>query len=159
MKTATKPRARATPAALGQMMATLRKRNRMSQRELARLSDISYTQIGALEQGQGGFPSPLTLRALAKGLASDDFQEQGYDPIKADAFYRQLMETSGYLGGLAGGGPVRRTNQDEVVGYLNQRTDDLDVAEMLVGLAERWQELEPEDQHVAKRLMAGWLKD
>src|SRR4030095_7828628 len=86
--------------ALGEVLAILRKRARLSQRELSRLSEISYTQIGDLERGRGGKPSPLTLRALARGLATDAFLDAGYDPVRADAFYRQLMDAAGYLRGL-----------------------------------------------------------
>ena len=152
-------KARPTPAALGEMMGTLRRRARMSQRELARLCDVSYTQIGDLERGQGGFPSPLTLRSIAKGLATDAFLEQGYDPIRADACYRQLMDAAGYLGGLPVDAPPKRTDEDDVVGYLTRKTSDLAVAELLVRVAEKWPELSAEDQVVAKHLLTGWVRD
>src|SRR5829696_3895101 len=89
-----------TREALGNLLSILRRRARMSQRELSRASEISYTQIGDLENARGGNPSPLTLRALSKGLATDDFLPEGHDSVRADAFYRQLMDAAGYLRGL-----------------------------------------------------------
>jgi transcriptional regulator with XRE-family HTH domain len=144
--------------ALGDTLATLRKRARLSQRELSRASDISYTQIGDLERGQGGNPSPFTLRALAKGLASDAFLEQGYDPTRADAFYRQLMGAANYLGGLPMDLPARRTTSEDIVDWIARQTGDSAVAELLVSLAQAYAELGPEDQMVMKHLAGEWIK-
>jgi transcriptional regulator with XRE-family HTH domain len=131
----------------------------MSQRELSRASEVSYTQIGDLERGQGGNPSPLTLRALARGLATDSFHPNGVEPVRADAFYRQLMEAAGYLGGLPVDAPPKRTNEDDVVAWLTARTGDTAVSEQLVALAARYPELDPEDQLVVRRLLTIWTRE
>ena len=147
------------PAALGALLSTLRNRARLSQRELARVSGISYTQIGDLERTVGGWPSPLTLRALARGLASDAFiQPTGYDVVRSDAFYRQLMDATGYLTGLPVGAPPA-TTEDDVRQYLAGRSGDTTMSDRLLALARRYPDLEPDDQLVARRLIDGWLRD
>lgn len=151
---------RRPPEALGELLILLRTRARMSQRELARASGVSYTQIGDLERGTGGSPSPITLRSLAKGLALDEFNaDVGFDPIRADAFYRQLMEAAGYLGGLPLDAPPKRTGEEDVLEYLAARSGDTAVSEQLVRLAEKYPELAPEDQMVIRRLVGTWLRD
>ena len=152
-------RTRKAPEALGHMLAALRRRARMSQRELAQHSGVSYTQIGDLERGRGGFPSPITLRALARGLATDQFREHGYDPTIADACYRQVMEAAGYLRGLPVDAPPRRTDEDAVVDWLTARTDDSAIAGLLVALAAHYPDLDPEDQLVVRRLLTTWTRE
>jgi transcriptional regulator with XRE-family HTH domain len=149
---------RRPPEALGQVMALLRSRSRLSQRELSRLSEVSYTQISDLERGQGGSPSPLTLRAIARGLASDDFEPTGVNPVRADAFYRQLMEAAGYLGGVPVDQAPKKTDADDVILYLTARTGDTAVSERLLRLAEYYPDLAVEDQMVVRRLLDVWTK-
>lgn len=73
----------------------------------------------ALDRGKPPFQERLdrllagALRALAKGLATDDFLAEGYDPVRADAFYRQLMEAAGYLSGLPIGRAPPESSTDE----------------------------------------------
>jgi transcriptional regulator with XRE-family HTH domain len=141
---------------LGEVLLGLRRRARLSQRELSRAAEISYTQISDLERGHGGNPSPLTLRALAKGLATDEFLDSGYDPQRADAFYRALMEAAGYLGGVPLGQARRGPTVEELREYLTKLTDDSAVADQMLALAERWADLDPADQAVAKRLLGMW---
>jgi transcriptional regulator with XRE-family HTH domain len=144
---------------LGEVLLGLRRRARLSQRELGRAADISYTQISDLERGQGGNPSPLTLRALAKGLATDDFLDQGYDPSRADAFYRSLMEAAGYLGGVPLGQARRAPTAEDAREYLAKVTDDAALADELLALAERWADLDPADQGLAKRFLGMWTTE
>lgn len=139
--------------ALGQILEVLRKRARMSQRELSRNSGISYTQIGDLERGDALAPSPITLRALSRGLATDNFSEGGFDAVRADAFYRQLMDAAGYLGGLPVGAPPRAPDEDDLVNYLSTKTKDSDVSARLLRLAQQYPDMAPEDQLVIKRLV------
>jgi transcriptional regulator with XRE-family HTH domain len=150
---------RQTPDALGAVMVALRRRARLSQRELSRLAEISYTQIGDLERGQGGNPSPLTLRALARGLATDQFRDEGYDPTRADAFYRQLMAAAGYLSGVPVDAPPKRIDEEDVVDWLTARTGDTALSEQLVALAARYPDLDPEDQLVVRRLLTTWIRE
>ena len=140
----------------GAVPVSLRRRARMSQRALSRASGVSYTQIGDLEHGRYN-PSPLTLRALAKGLATDDFLPEGYDQARADAFYRQLMEASGYLGGLAIG-----TDEDAAkaaLQFLSAEAGDPDFAARLLGLARRFPDMPAEEQNAARHVVGMRGKD
>ena len=153
-----------TTEALGSVLAALRRRARMSQRALSRASGISYTQIGDLENARGYNPSPLTLRALAKGLATDEFLAEGYDPMRADAFYRQLMDAAGYLGGLPIGTSQQEPPTDEeaenaALEFLSSKAGDEDLAAKLLGLARRYPDLSPEEQTAVRHLVEMWSKD
>jgi transcriptional regulator with XRE-family HTH domain len=149
---------RRPPEALANLLVTLRTRARMSQRELSRTSEVSYTQIGDLERSAGGSPSPITLRALARGLAADDSQPNGYNPVRADAFYRQLMAAAGYLTGVTTDAPPKQTDAQDVIAFLAGASGDTDIATKLVRLAERWPELSVDDQMVARHLVGTWAK-
>src|SRR5438046_2953583 len=107
----------------------------MSQRELARTSDISYTQVGDLEGGTGGHPSPLTLRAIARGLATDALDPNDIDFTKADAYYRQFMQAAGYLRGLAEGPDHHKTSEEDVLDYLRARSGDWALPNLLIEVA------------------------
>jgi transcriptional regulator with XRE-family HTH domain len=152
---------RDVPRDLGATLAAIRQRARMSQRELSRVSDVSYTQIGDLERGTGGNPSPLTLRALAKGLATDAFLTEGYEPIRADAFYRQLMDAAGYLRGLPVESPPQdgpqEVTEDAVVQFLSSRAGDATLAANLAQLAHRYPDLSPDEQTVVRHLVGTWV--
>jgi transcriptional regulator with XRE-family HTH domain len=131
----------------------------MSLRELSKYADISYTQISAIENGSGGNPSPITLRAISRGLAVDEFNDGKVDQIRADAFYRQLMDAAGYLGGLPIDAPAPETDDDDVVRYLAARVNDSDLAERLMRLVNRYPEMERDDQVVVRRLVESWVRD
>jgi transcriptional regulator with XRE-family HTH domain len=142
---------------LGSLLALLRKRARMSQRELSRASGVSYTQISDLERATGGKPSPTTLRSIARGLATDAVDVSDVDQAKADAFYTQLMQAAGYLRGL-GAPESNKTDEEDVIAYLTYHSGDAGVAEQLVRLARRYPELTSEEQMVAGHLIAQWAR-
>lgn len=152
--------------ALAFVLATLRRRARMSQRELSAYSKrfapdgkgVSYTQIGDLERAVGYNASPLTLRAIARGLAADEYAPGGFDQVRADAFYRQLMDAAGYLSGLPIEAPVQ-TGAGDVLEFLASKTGDSTISERLLRLAEKYPELAAEDQMVMRRLVDSWLKE
>jgi transcriptional regulator with XRE-family HTH domain len=144
---------------LGQTLSLLRRRARLSQRQLADASKISNTQIGDIEKGAGGNPSPITLRALSRGLASDEFEPGGVNQIRADAFYRQLMDAAGYLGGLPVDSPAPDMTEDAAVQFLSSRAGDSDIADRLLRLAKRYPEMAPEDQMVMRHLVDTWIKE
>src|SRR5690348_13012741 len=123
--------ARSTPADLASLLRMLRTRARTSQRELARASGISYTQVSDLEGGKGGHPSPLTLRAIARGLATDALDANDMDSARADAYYRQLMAAAGYLRPFGASTP-EETSEDDVLKFLETRSGDPGVADLLV---------------------------
>ena len=143
---------------LADLLTLLRRRARMSQRELSRASGISYTQIGDMERGQGGQPAPQTLRSLARGLATDALDLTDVDQTKADADYAQLMQAAGYLRGL---GASTRDGADEaaVMRFLTSRSGDPQIAEQLVKLARRYPELSPETQIVVRHLLGTWVQE
>lgn len=86
---------------LSDTLRRLRKRQRMSQPELASAAGISRTTITNLERGidlmTGRPPNPSTetLRCLARGLATDG--EGGHHPPLEARFYAELMDAAGYL--------------------------------------------------------------
>ena len=120
----------------------------MCQRDLSRRSGVSYTMIGDLERAAGYNASPLTLRSLARGLASfekdaDGVEVTDIDQVKADAFYRRLMEAAGYLSGLPIGTSPREAATDEdaesaALAFLSSKAGDQDLAARLLGLARRY---------------------
>lgn len=59
--------------AIGRRIAALRDARGWSVRELARRSQVSHTQIAALEAGDGGKPQPRTLDALARAFGWPDW--------------------------------------------------------------------------------------
>jgi len=146
-----------TLSELGDLLILLRRKSRMSQRELGRASGVSYTQISDLEHGEGGQPSPLTLRALARGLATDALDPDDIDQRKADAYYAQLMQAAGYLRGL-GASTQDGVDEAAVVRVLASRSGDVGIAEQLVKLARRYPELSPETQVVVRHLIGTWVR-
>jgi hypothetical protein len=105
-----------------------------------------------------------TLRALAKGLAADDRLTEGYDDVRADAFYRLLMDAAGYLGGLPIGTSQREAPTDEdaenaALQFLSSKAGDDDLAARLVGLARRYPDMSPEEQTVVRHLVGMWVKE
>lgn len=88
-------------AHLAATLKALRKRQRISQPELARLSGVSRTTIANVEgerdpmTGQPPNPQPITLRALARGLATDGDDRE--HPDLAETFYLSLMDAAGHL--------------------------------------------------------------
>jgi transcriptional regulator with XRE-family HTH domain len=143
---------------LGATLNILRRRARMTQRELSAESKISYTQIGDLEKGRGGHPSPLTLRALARGLSTDSIDET-VDQVRADAAYRQLMAAAGYLTGIYGPEAADPTSERGVIAFLAARFGDEDLAERLVRLATRYPGFPADLQGVVRYLVAEWTHD
>jgi transcriptional regulator with XRE-family HTH domain len=148
---------------LGSLLELLRRRARMSQRELSRASGISYTQIGDLERGDSLNPSPQTLRSLARGLATDNFSPEGYDAVREDAFYRQLMDSAGYLRGLPVGVSARdgdyEITEDDVVRYLARLTGDADLAAKLAKFADRYPSLSSDEQTTMRYVIGTLLKE
>ena len=155
--------------ALAAVLTTLRRRARLSQRDLARRAGVSATAIGDLERAVGYNASPLMLRAISRGLASFERDADGaevteVDQLRADAFYRQLMDAAGYLGGLPIGisQPEAQTEEDAehaALKFLSSKAGDADLAARLVGLARRYAELSPEDQIAVRHLVGMWVKD
>lgn len=95
------------PAALARALKQLRRRARLSQRALARLSGIAFTTIQGLEDerrtGERAIhPSPQTLRLLARGASADPEQPSKIDEARACAEYEKLMRAAGYLDGIVG---------------------------------------------------------
>jgi transcriptional regulator with XRE-family HTH domain len=78
------------------LLRKLRRRRRLSQRELATQAALSPTAIGNLERGKDDRtgkaiqPRPETLRHVARGLATDPEDGQ-FDEAAADEMYAQLM--------------------------------------------------------------------
>ena len=81
------------PAALGQTLEWLRKRNRLSQRRLALLSGVSRETVSLIERGVS-LPRPDTLECLARGLALDPDGELD-EPRFAD-YHARLFRAAGY---------------------------------------------------------------
>jgi hypothetical protein len=102
--------------------------------------------------------SPNDLRALANRLPADDFVPEGYEPTRADAFYRQLMGAANYLNGLPMDLPARRQTTEDVVDWLANQTGVSAVAELSVSLAQAYAEMTPADQMVMKHLAGEWVK-
>ena len=105
----------------------------------------------------------MTLRTLAKGLATDTFLPEGHEPIRADAVDHQLMGAAGYLRGL----PVEslprdrahETTEDAVVQFLFTQAGDVMVAANLARLARRYPDLSPDEQTVVRHLVGTWVND
>jgi transcriptional regulator with XRE-family HTH domain len=150
--------ARTPPSELGDLLKLLRAKSRMSQRELGRTSGISYTQIGDLESGRGGQPSPITLRAISRGLTTDALDPHDVDQAKSDAYYTQLMQAAGYLRGLGAPTP-RDAEEEDVLKFLEDRSGDAAIGERLVQLARGYPDLSIETQMVVRHLLAQWVRE
>jgi transcriptional regulator with XRE-family HTH domain len=98
----------------GDTLAVARRSIRLSQEELAELSEISRTTIARLEGARPGAngklvrPTPETIIALVKGLALGNKKEMGAR-LYARGIYKQLMKAAGYHLLLA--------HPDEVMNY------------------------------------------
>jgi transcriptional regulator with XRE-family HTH domain len=85
---------------LAETLARLRAQQRLSQTDLKRLSGISRETISILERAHDPKkkgpprPHPDTLRALARGLATDGKGEL-HDDL-CERFYGELMRAAGY---------------------------------------------------------------
>lgn len=84
-----------TPDALSAALIRLRTEAHLSQRTLAKLSDVSNTAISGLEAGTGAAPHPAMLLSLARGLATSGFG--AIDEERAEAAYLTLMRAAGYV--------------------------------------------------------------
>ena len=138
--------------AIASMLGALRRRTRMSQRELGRRSDLSYAVINDLERAAGYSPSPSTLRALARGLATYEVDDDGrgtVDQNRARAYFRQLMSAAGYLDGFAADEPT----EESVRTYLTSRSGDAAFTERLLLLAEQYPEMPATDRMLLDRIV------
>jgi transcriptional regulator with XRE-family HTH domain len=86
---------------LSEVLRKYRLQARLSQRDLARISEISWTMIQILERGSRSsgkpvHPSPTTLRQLAHGLAYDPFTEQ-FMSSREEEIYAEFMQAAEYL--------------------------------------------------------------
>ena len=86
---------------LAQELLRQRRRVRLSQRGLGRVSGVSWTLVQTLERGHRHGkpvrPLPNTLRRLARGLATDPLDESVADERQVDDNYRRLMVAAGYV--------------------------------------------------------------
>lgn len=86
--------------AIATLLQRLRQRQRVGQQELADLAGVSRTLITNIERGfdQKGRPTnprPVTLRCLARGLATDGVGN--HDAGAEERFYTELMVAAGHL--------------------------------------------------------------
>ena len=84
--------------------------------------------------------------------------------MRADAFYRQLMDAAGYLRGVPVGTSETETldgdiREDAVVRFLATQTGDDDLARRLLQLIRRYPELSPDEQTVVRYLVGTWVGD
>jgi transcriptional regulator with XRE-family HTH domain len=83
------------PGHLGAELVRLRTDSHLSQRALARLSDVSNTAISGLETGAAPAPHPSMLAKLAQGIATSGSGD--VDTERAEAAYLRLMRAAGYV--------------------------------------------------------------
>jgi transcriptional regulator with XRE-family HTH domain len=125
---------------VAETLKNLRRRARLSQKELAGLSGVSDAAIGLIERGKS-HPQPDTLRLLSKGLATD--VDGNLDSDRAEDLAEELMLAAGYLHPRSSGRelkPEDRVN-DALARHPNIRISlaqagpdlDDDDAEMIVG--------------------------
>jgi len=108
----------------------------LSQRQLSRLAGISWTQIGEIETGtRGKHPSPLTLRALAEGLATIPPENTEVDQDKFRVYYEQLMRDADYLAGIESGQP-NGIQATDIAAWLEDEVQDPEFTELLMRLIE-----------------------
>jgi transcriptional regulator with XRE-family HTH domain len=133
----------------------------MSQRELARRSGVSSTNISLIESAGGFNASPFTLRAIAEGLSTYEYDDdvRKVDEARADVYYGQLMEAAGYLTGLPFERPKDEIDEGDVLRFLTERAGDVTISERLLRLADRYPELSEDDQLVVRRLVDTWIRD
>jgi transcriptional regulator with XRE-family HTH domain len=132
---------------LGKELATLRRRERVSQRELGRLADLSWTMIQMIEMGHRKgrpiHPSPESLRRIAVGLSRDPVDGTP-DGAKAEDYYLRLMRAAGYLSTEA------IADADEINARMLERLLVRELGagagEQIAALVRKWPDLDPEDR-------------
>jgi transcriptional regulator with XRE-family HTH domain len=82
-----------TEAPLADVLRSVRREVRISQKELADVSGVGESTVKGIERGEPG-AKPSTLRLLARGLATDGTGH--IDPDRADRYYHRLMVAAGY---------------------------------------------------------------
>lgn len=81
--------------AFASILVRLREDVRLSQRGLARLSQVSHTAISSLEAEDAPPPHPSMLQKLARALATSGSGD--VDEDRAEDCYLDLMRAAGYL--------------------------------------------------------------
>ncbi len=117
-------------ARLSGALRSLRKRQRISQSALASLSGVSRTTITNIEAGldpmtnQAPSPRADTLRALARGLATDGHGGR-HDDLET-TFYADLMDAAGYLPAPWNMADALRSHSPEsdIPGYVETHASD-----------------------------------
>jgi len=141
---------------LAGVLREIRREERLSQVKLAELARVSLEPIKAIET-EGHRPKAETLRKLADGAATNGAGQR--DDHKADGFYERLLVAAGYIASRhdeepEAQRPVDDLTDEEVVGELERRMGDREVAVSLLATANDWRQLPPK----AKRLILDTIR-
>jgi transcriptional regulator with XRE-family HTH domain len=139
---------RAAALRLGELLHRLRTGKNLTQRELGRRAEISWTFIQLLERGirQGTdkpvTPSPQSLQKIANGLARDNIDPAKKNPGLAAQFFQQMMEARGWSAEGDTPPPSPTPSIEDVREGLALLAGQ-EAAATFAGLAENWYQLSP----------------
>lgn len=110
------------PTAFADCLERLREDAHLTQRGLARLSDVSHTAISGLERGDAPPPHPSQLHKIATGLSTSG---SGHvDERRRDELYLTLMRAAGYLPAVPGPSPDVLF-REQLAHYLGQTAPEM----------------------------------
>jgi transcriptional regulator with XRE-family HTH domain len=139
---------RAAAIRLGEVLHRLRTSRNLTQRELGRRAEISWTFIQLLEggvrkgTGRPVSPSPQSLQKIANGLARDNIDPTKRNPGLAAQLFQQMMEARGWSTDIGTAPPASTPSFEEVREGLALLAGQ-EAAATFAGLAENWYQLSP----------------
>ena len=84
---------------LGKFIAEQRMAQNLSQRKLAKIANLSHTEIYRLENGARKHPSPLVLKSIATALGAN---------------FNEIMQAAGYLDSTSPSPAAPTLNTDDL---------------------------------------------